>query len=969
MPSKSSFHARLCSAIEQHVSTHDTHFETPGREKEPNDATGIFVPSTSRDGIPIEITDKTVDPHSVDVRRRGDRYARKNGASLFVTANEHDAFLFRRTESATDGVESTTDETEFARRHYDLRTQSVEEFVGKFIADVVELQDGSEVSTTFDDIVVLRLRSFHTSIFPLYESLIREKFDDCDRFRELLVEWARKNDYPFEFPDLNQTFRIAAQQYAYLLLNRTVFAELGRAAEFGDNRAPDVSMQSLDQRVSGCVQSAGGEHGFDPLFETDSEFFAAIPNDDRTRERLFDFINSIEEEPFSAIDTDVVGQLYQQLIPVEERKTLGQFYTPDAIGRLLSRWAIRSPDDRFLDPASGSGAIAIEAYKRLDELGTLSHQEILRRITAVDINEFPLHLTALNLATRNVREPTTERFAYHADFFDLEPGASRSNTVERGRGATENEEEPTAGDPIGTFDATVANPPYVRQEFLYPNRDHFRDHLKRFEPDSARNYSDGERAIDGRSDLYCYFLTNVTRFLREGARLAWVIPTKWMSADYGPSLRRFLYDQYKVEAVVGFRNRLFEDALVDTVLLLMERTDDATARRNTQTKFIRLNERMDEDDVLALIDRTEDVPDGSYMTIRGDSAYRTITISQSYLANYPEAKLQQYITAPTLYTAVLEHDNTVSLSDVATITRGKKTGANPIFILDAETTRARTIDDRFLRPAVKSVKEVDGYEQTATEAEQWMLDMSEYVSAVESDIEATAESAGETTNDLAENVVSALQRDGYDGVLSYLRWAETHPARSNKSVNLNDPWFDMGSLDDNTAPIVCPQAMDTHRFFARTDEKIVASNRFLLVRPTTVDSTLLLGLLNASLSKIVIESHGRVTGGGAINLSSSDLRTLRVVDPDSLTDEQKETVRNGFETLAGGDERGRDDIDNVVASALDFDLDNGEIREIARTLKSTRRKKGQEVAALIRNVDELESGIEVAFGDTRGRNE
>ncbi|SIR27961.1 N-6 DNA Methylase [Haladaptatus litoreus] len=956
MPPKSSFHARLCSAIERHLSTHDADFETLGR----NDATSILVPSTSRDGIPIEITDKTVDPHSADVRRQGERYARKKDASLFVTANEHDAFLFGRTESTTDGVESPTDETEFARRHYDLRTQTVEEFVGKLVADGVELQDGSEVSTTFDDIVVPRLRSFHTSIFPLYESLIREKFDDCDRFRELLVEWARKNDYPFEFPDLKGTFRIAAQQYAYLLLNRTVFAELGRAAEFGDDQPSDESVYPFDQQLSGYVQSVGGD-GFAPLFEADSEFFAAIPNDDRTRERLSDFVSSIEEEPFSAIDTDAVGQLYQKLIPVEERKELGQFYTPDAIGRLLSRWAIRSPDDRFLDPASGSGAIAIEAYKRLDELGELSHREILRRITAVDINEFPLHLTALNLATRNVREPTTKRFAYHADFFDLEPGTGRPNTEA-------NEEESTTGDAIGTFDATVANPPYVRQEFLYPNRDHFREHLRRFEP-SPRNYYDGGKAIDGRSDLYCYFLTNVTRFLREGARLAWVVPTKWMATDYGPSLRRFLYDQYKVEAVVGFRNRLFEDALVDTVLLLMERTDDAAARENTQTKFVRLNERMDDDDVLALIDRTEDVPDGSYMTIRGGSAYRTITISQSYLANNSEAKLQQYITAPTLYTAVLEHENTVTLSDIATITRGKKTGANPIFVLDRETVHSHAIDDRFLRPAVKSVREVDGYEQTAPDAERWMLDMDEYVSAVASDAEATAESAGETRNDPADNVTSALQRDGYEGVLSYLRWAETHSARSNKSVKLNEPWFDMGRLDDNTAPIICPQAMDTHRFFARTDEKIVASNRFLLVRPTTVDSALLLGLLNSSLSKIVIESHGRVTGGGAINLSSSDLRTLHVVDPDSLTDEQKETVRNGFETLADGDERGRDDIDDVVASVLGFDLDVGEIREIARTLKLVRRKKGQEVAALIRSVDELESGIEVAFGDTRGRNE
>ncbi|MFB9806032.1 hypothetical protein ACFFQF_12280 [Haladaptatus pallidirubidus] len=335
------------------------------------------------------------------------------------------------------------------------------------------------------------------------------------------------------------------------------------------------------------------------------------------------------------------------------------------------------------------------------------------------------------------------------------------------------------------------------------------------------------------------------------------------------------------------------------------------------------------------------------------------------MATNPEEKNQQYITAPTLYTAVLEHEETIPLSDIAAITRGKKTGANPIFILDADTVRARTIDDRFLRPAVKSVKELDGYEHAAADAEKWMLDMDDYVSEVASEL--AFESTSGTSGNLAASVTSALKRDGYDGVLSYLRWAERQPSRSNKSVELNDPWFNTGSLDDDTAPIVCPQAMDTHRFFARTDEKIVASNRFLLVRPTAIDSALLLGLLNSSLSKIVIESHGRVTGGGAINLSSSDLRTLRVVNPDSLTDEQKEAVRNGFETLAGGDESGRDDIDDVVSFVLGLDLRIDEMREIARTLKLARRKKGQEVSSLIRNVDELESRIEMDFGDASWR--
>ncbi len=257
------------------------------------------------------------------------------------------------------------------------------------------------------------------------------------------------------------------------------------------------------------------------------------------------------------------------------------------------------------------------------------------------------------------------------------------------------------------------------------------------------------------------------------------------------------------------------------------------------------------------------------------------------------------------------------------------------------------------------MKEVDGYEHTVDDAEKWMLDMADYTEEV-----LTSSTPDDTIDgaDDVDRVISALERDGYDGVVSYLRWAENQPSRSNASIQTNHPWFEMGSLDGKTAPIVCPQAMDTRRFFFRTDGYVVASNRFLLVSPRRVDATLLLGLLNTSLSKIVIESHGRVTGGGAVNLSGSDLRTLRVVNPEALTDEQKATVRDGFERLAVGDESGQTAIDTVIFDVLDIDVNVERLQQIARTMKVARRTKGREANSTIREQDAVESHVEMEFG-------
>lgn len=963
MPAEFEFQARLFSAFGDYIDANETVFEAPrGERNTDSGAVDILLPSVLREGIPIEVERADVDPHSIDVVEQGNRYAMEMGVGLFVTANPNDVFLFRRTGSAIDI-------TELERRHYDLRQLSLPAFVEAFLTDVVDIQDGEGELFDFDELIISRLRSFHTSIYPVYERLIGERFDEDDEFQSLLVAWARENDYSHEYPGVEDTFRIAAQQYAYLRMNRIVFYELVRGQDVDtehefplDPIYDGVTVEKLDEHLTNCFESVVDEIDHEAIFRDDSEFFDSIPSDEHTTRRLHSFTKSIQQEPLKEIDSDVAGHIYQELIPTEERKELGQFYTPKEIGEILARWSIDSADDRFLDPCSGSGSITVEAYKQFDGLDGLSHQEIVRRITAVDINEFPLHLTALNLATRDIHQPTNELFAYYEDFFHLDPDTKRRNSQRLGVGGTSGADSGEE-EAIGTFGATAANPPYVRQEQLYPNRETYRDHLKRFGPSSTTPYYDGDKEIDGRSDLYCYFLTHVTQFLENGGKLAWIVPTKWMVADYGPSLQQFLYDHYRVEAVVGFRKRVFKDALVDTVLLLMEKCDDVTERRDTETNFVRINEKMDPDDVIGVVDREYDVPDGSYMKIHSRPNYRAIAVRQSHLLEHLGDKLYHYIDAPSLYTAVLEHGATIELSEVATITRGKKTGANPIFILDEDDVRARGVEDEFLVPAVKSPREVDGYEHSSGDCVKWLLDTNDYVEDV------LSLSGGGDTSDLADRVTDSLGTDGYPGVRSYLRWAANQPASDNASLDTYDPWFNVGDLSSKTAPIICPQAMDTHRLFVRTNGDVVASNRFLLVQPNAADLDVLLGLLNSSLTKIVVESHGRITGGGAVNLSASDLRTLRVVDPDALTDEQTRQVEDAFGRLAAGDEAARDVLDEITIEILDLDVSVEELQGIAETLKLARRQKGQEVETLVEELDELEGHLDMSFDDDSDRQE
>jgi hypothetical protein len=163
--------------------------------------------------------------------------------------------------------------------------------------------------------------------------------------------------------------------------------------------------------------------------------------------------------------------------------------------------------------------------------------------------------------------------------------------------------------------------------------------------------------------------------------------------------------------------------------------------------------------------------------------------------------------------------------------------------------------------------------------------------------------------------------------------------------------------------------MDTRRVFARCAD-VVPSNRFLLVTPTACDPLLFLGLANASLTQIAVESHGRVTGGGAVNLAASDLRSLPVPDPAAIAPGRAEAIRDAARRLLAGDAGARGTVDRELVAALDLDVRPAALAQVSAHLKRARRGDGRKaehyrdaLAAIERQAD-LTDGREEFDGRT-----
>ena len=609
---------------------------------------------------------------------------------------------------------------------------------------------------------------------------------------------------------------------------------------------------------------------------------------------------------------DLLGVRYADALADDERRVRGQFYTPEPVAGLVTRWAL---DDhgggppRVLDPAAGTGTFPLAAFEHLGEPGR-DDADLL----AVDVDDVALHVAALRLSAATGGEPADALDPRPHSFFDLHP------------------------DDVGPVDAVVGNPPFVRAADLSPDRAHHREHLEAYGPEDVPDadagdapYLDGDRALSRRSDASVYFVTHATRFLRPGGRLGLVLPAKWLESDYGVGFRRFLADQYRVHAVVGFGARAF-DALVDTVLLLAERREEPgeAGPPDESVRFVRLDGPVDADRSLASLLEAADVDPAVVAPVTRAPDARTVRRPLSTFATARQCS--PYLRAPEALLPLLDHPDLVPLGDLADVSRGVTTGANRFFLLDARDRERWDLDPRFLRPALRSVKGFDSRTLKPGDVERAILDVHPFLDGRVTDAGPDAIAAAK----------GALRDAGHDGLVDYVEHAEASGWHEGRTCQSRRIWFDLGPLP--TPDAFVPKLLRERVFTVRNEAGAVPSNAIdCLSVHAGVDAAVLLGVLDSSLSKAMMELWGR-DEAGMLQLMTYETRTLPVPDVRAFSRAEARAVASAASSLgaAGGvDDGAQAALDEAVLAALDLDVEADRLRKL-RTRLLRRRVDGGE---------------------------
>jgi len=147
----------------------------------------------------------------------------------------------------------------------------------------------------------------------------------------------------------------------------------------------------------------------------ESDFFHWIAKEEHfnSLKRVFRRISTqLSDYDFSKVDEDVLKGIYQELIDIETRHALGEYYTPDWLAERIVNELPLKKDSTILDPACGSGSFLRAVISKLkNDFPDISLQEILSQVIGIDIHPLSVQIakTTILLAVadrlKKVRKP------------------------------------------------------------------------------------------------------------------------------------------------------------------------------------------------------------------------------------------------------------------------------------------------------------------------------------------------------------------------------------------------------------------------------------------------------------------------------------------------------------------------------------------------------------------------------------
>jgi type I restriction-modification system DNA methylase subunit len=397
------------------------------------------------------------------------------------------------------------------------------------------------------------------------EEKILPKFSSDAEFRQLVDKWVA--DSELDIKNTDAWVKVLANEMAYSFINKLYFYRIAEDNGIVIQKLNKNALGKLTQFMPylGLINAGFAEIlriDYQAIFKHD--LFDKMDFDERLLKKIVD---SLSEYNFAVIDSDILGRIYQQHVSRDERKALGQFYTPEWIIEFILKSIPLKTNDKILDPACGSGGFLIRVYDKLKEIYLKEkfdknkiHQTILEKnLYGQDINPFAVHLTAMNLALKSIQNKTEtinvlekDSLSFKIDWF-LKP--TKTKTLDN------KEKEIDAMPHLSKSEVIVGNPPYFNLS----------------QEEIKKKYAGEDYAAisSGVTNIAALFLKRYIDLLKDNGYLGFVVPKSLTYQASWQATRKFVLDNCQILKIFDL-HEAFDGVLLEQIAIVLKKTTSKT---------------------------------------------------------------------------------------------------------------------------------------------------------------------------------------------------------------------------------------------------------------------------------------------------------------------------------------------------------------------------------------------------------
>lgn len=306
---------------------------------------------------------------------------------------------------------------------------------------------------------------------------------------------------------------------------------------------------------------------------------------------------------------------------------------------MICNWAIVSPDLTVLEPSFGGCGFLRSARDRLISIGAIN--------AACQIYGCDIDPDAFSHLSNLFEQPIDLENFHDGDF--LEQGFP--STWPR------------------KFDAVVGNPPYIPYRKIDPTQ---RERVLEI-------LAGQDLYLDRRASLWAYFVAISVGQVVPGGKMAWVLPSSFLYANYSENLRKFIYKNFEDVCAFELKERQF----------LLEGTEEKTIVLLARDRLADGHLKSSSDIKLVQCDGVKDL--GPAIQAWSDGRQNvTAHCGSSVLDSLPAG-------SKSLFTRLQVEDTCSALGEHLQVRIGLVTGNNTFFVLNEDQRQELSLNKAELR--------------------------------------------------------------------------------------------------------------------------------------------------------------------------------------------------------------------------------------------------------------------------------